>query len=318
MKRIVFVMAAMLCLFGGDAAAQTVKQKVAVYVTGDADAGYKKVIGSKMVTGITRSENYAAVERTADFLAEMAKEQDYQMSGAVSDNQIARLGQQFGVRYVLVADISEVFEAMFVSARMIDVQTGQITAATEASGSVNSIDALTKLAENVVLEIVGAPTYTEDDVKLLGPYTDFDKLHQCYAPQGYHIANKEEIEGIIKNYQMTGKKLSFPIYASIDKGQDYVYQYYTIDRYNNSNSKFLKTESKSRSCPKYTLSCTLFENPNKCSIITLSYINDSYNGNDINYIYGEKHVYKGRRYMGTPKPSIVAGYVYVIKNKKDK
>lgn len=184
---------------------------------------------------------------------------------------------------------------------------------------VNNMDSLTQLAESIVLEIFGAPTYTEDSVKLQGPYTDFDKLHQCYAPRGYHIANKEEIEGIIKNYQMTGKKLSFPIYADINKGQDYVNQPYTTDYYNRSGSKILKTESHSRSCYKYTLSCTLFENPNKCSIITLSYIEDNYDGNDINYdIYGEKYVHKGRRYMGTSKPSIVAGYVYVIKNKEDK
>jgi len=106
---------AMLCLFDIVTAQQTIKQKVAVYVTGDGENGYKKVIGSKLVTGITRSENYAAVERTADFLTELTKEQDYQMSGAVSDNQIARLGQQFGVRYVLVADVFPSFSSLCLS-----------------------------------------------------------------------------------------------------------------------------------------------------------------------------------------------------------
>lgn len=223
MKRIVFVMAAMLSLFGNIATAQPVKQKVAVYVTGDANAGYKKVVGSKLVTGITRSENYAAVERTADFLAEMAKEQDYQMSGAVSDNQIARLGQQFGVRYVVVADISEVFESMFVSARMIDVQTGQITAATEASGNVNSIDGLTELSEMVIAELVDVDIRKNNGnsiniagVKILGPFSYAD-LHTFNRkiPVGYRVASKDEIESLIISYRKAHKRMVFPIYAGI-------------------------------------------------------------------------------------------------------
>ena len=316
MKRIVFVMAAMLCLFGNVATAQPVKQKVAVYVTGDADAGYKKVVGSKLVTGITRSENYAAVERTADFLAEMAKEQDYQMSGAVSDNQIARLGQQFGVRYVVVADISEVFEAMFVSARMIDVQTGQITAATEASGSVNSIDGLTKLAENVVLEIVGLPVYAEDAVKLQGPYTNFDKLHACSAPAGYHIASKEEIEGLIENSKMTGKKLSFPIYADIKTSRDYKTEYFEVWWWEKNTRK---EKQDYYNYYTYTITATLITDVDKSSIWTNSYNSDK----DCMFTYRDrKNQYEGKKGiihdMNSYPPSITSGYVYVIKDKENK
>ncbi len=223
MKRIFFSLVAMLCLFGSVATAQTVKQKVAVYVTGDADAGYKKVIGSKMVSGITRSDSYIAVERTADFLAELAKEQDYQTSGAVSDNQIVRLGQQFGVRYVLVADISEVFDSMFVAARLIDVQTGQITGAAEASSVVNSMDGLTELAENVIADLVDGDIRSNSGngisiagVKILGPFSYAD-LHTFSQkiPVGYRVASKAEIESLIISYRKARKQMAFPIYAGI-------------------------------------------------------------------------------------------------------
>ena len=311
-------MATMLCLFGSVATAQPVKQKVAVYVTGDADAGYKKVIGSKLVSGITRSENYAAVERTADFLAEMTKEQDYQMSGAVSDNQIAKLGQQFGVRYVLVADISEVFESMFISARMIDVQTGQITAATEGSGNVNSIDGLTKLAENVVLEIVGAPVYAEDAVKLLGPYTDFDKLYDCSAPAGYHIASKEEIESLIKNYQMTGKKLSFPIYADMKASRELCTVDFNVWWWEKNK---LKEKQDYYYYYEYTVTATLITDVDKSSIWKKSYWNDK--GCYPTY-RSKKNEYEGKEVAMldhcsySTKPSITSGYVYVIKDKENK
>lgn len=223
MKKFVCIFIVFICFVGNTTIAQTTKQKVVVYVTGDADAGYKKVIGSKMVSDITRSDSYAAIKRTADFLSALTREQDYQMSGAVSDNQIVRLGQLFGVRYVLVADVSEVFESMFVFARMIDVQTGQITGATEASAIVNSIDGLTELSENVIADLAdgairshGGNGISIAGVKILGPFSYAD-LHTFSQriPVGYRIASKAEIESLIISYRKARKQMVFPIYAGI-------------------------------------------------------------------------------------------------------
>lgn len=285
MKQFVFVMATMLCLFGSVATAQPVKQKVAVYVTGDADAGYKKVIGSKMVSGVTRSDSYIAVERTADFLAELAKEQDYQTSGAVSDNQIVRLGQQFGVRYVLVADISEVFESMFISARMIDVQTGQITGAAEASSVVNSMDGLIELADTIISNLLGGIAYGEyrtknniEDIKIIGPFS-YLELPTYYQkiPEGYHIASEEEVRTLIQSYKKANKSVVFPIYAGliVDDGVKYNW----ISR-----------------C--YRITATLFRNEESVS----TFDNDEY------YYDSNKNCWE--RTSG-----IIPGYVYLIKNK---
>lgn len=215
MKRYFFILSILFGLLALPVFAQTAKQKVAVYVTGDIDSGYKKVIGSKLVTGITRSEGYVAVERTADFLAELAKEQDYQMSGAVRDNQIARLGQQFGVSYVLVADISEVFESMFISARMIDVQTAQITKSTESDAVVDNMESLTKITENIVLPLFYAKEYARDEIKVLGPFSTVSDLVNCNIPNNYRIATQDEIEKIITNNQILNIKTYLPIYTDI-------------------------------------------------------------------------------------------------------
>lgn len=263
MKRYFVFLAIILGMVAPSVSAQTMKQKVAVYVTGEVETGYKKVIGSKLVTGITRSDDYAAVERTADFLAELTKEQDYQMSGAVSDNQIARLGQQFGVRYVLVADISEVFESMFVSARMIDVQTAQITGATEASSIVNSMDGLTELADTVISTLLGGIAYGEyrtknyiEDIKIIGPFDTNKKLYNHYTqiPEGYHVASKEEIELLIKACKQANKNVTFPIYANIvcriDTTSSHANKYYVEAIYYNNadnstefNTRYLWSKS---------------------------------------------------------------------------
>ena len=314
MKRIIYLIVVFFCLFGSNAMAQIVKHKVAVYVTGEADNGYKKVLGSKLVTGITRSENYSAVERTADFLAELNKEQDYQMSGAVSDNQIVRLGAQFGVRYVLVADVSEVFESMFISARMIDVQTAQITNSTESSGGVNSMEDLTKLADNIVLYLFYAKEYAKDEIKILGPFSTVRDLCSANAPDGYHIATKEEMEEIIKNNNILNKKTSVPIYAELKSGSSLRTQFFTVEYY----------DKKGRGTNKYSLSrfysqcdiyCVFIEDLERCSNKQFSFISDPDYVNKYT-LWNDGSRTSGLYNMST-NPSITSGYVYLIKDKED-
>ena len=154
MRHFILIVAIVFGLISTESSAQqTYKNKVAVYVTGDVEDGYKKVIGAKLVSGIIQQPEYAAVERTVDFLNELGKEQDYQMSGAVNDNQIVKLGQQFGVRYVLVADVSSVLGSLFVAARLIDVQTGLIMAAVEADKEVDNMTGLSDLAKETITNL---------------------------------------------------------------------------------------------------------------------------------------------------------------------
>lgn len=153
MKRInIFLL--LVIAFAGVALAQ---KKVAVYVTGDQDESIKKVLGSKMTSYITQSDDFTAVERTTDFLSAMAAEHDYQVSGEVSNSQIVKLGQQFGARYVAVVDVTEIYGDLFVSSRLIDVQTSQVTSSYEDSGSGGSLRAVTSLANNVADGLILLP-----------------------------------------------------------------------------------------------------------------------------------------------------------------
>jgi hypothetical protein len=59
------------------------------------------------------------------------------------------LGRQFGVRFVCVADISSVYEATFVAARMINVETAVVTATAERDKEINGMADLTELADDI-------------------------------------------------------------------------------------------------------------------------------------------------------------------------
>ncbi len=174
MKRLFSIVLLLILGVGGCLsvyAQEQVKKKVAVYMTGASiDDAYKKVIGAKLVSAITASGEYAAVERTADFLAALSAENDYQTSGEVRDSQIARLGQKFGVRYVVVADVSELFSEYFIATRMIDVESGLVERAFDINGPAESMSQLVELSLKVadgLLKGVYTPSVDTDRPKHL-------------------------------------------------------------------------------------------------------------------------------------------------------
>ena len=143
-----------LILFAACAIAISAQQKkVAVYVTGQ-ESGVNKVLGDQLVSAFSQSGDYIAIERTSAFLQELGKEQKYQRTGAVDDSDISRLGKQFGVNQVCVADISEVFGEKYVSARLIDVESAEIVKSTNASGQMNTMSDLLQMSKSLVAGLI--------------------------------------------------------------------------------------------------------------------------------------------------------------------
>jgi hypothetical protein len=151
MKRICIFLLAMM--FAGAIYGQN--KKVAVYVTGGSDAGVNKVLGDQLVAAFTQSGKYTAIERTGSFLAELRKEQDYQRTGNVNDREISRLGKQFGVQLVCVAEVNDVFGEKYVSARLVDVETAEVVNTSNASSSLKDMPELLKVSEKITTELSG-------------------------------------------------------------------------------------------------------------------------------------------------------------------
>ncbi len=152
MKRIVVIM--MMCL---PMMVMAQQKKVAVYVTSEEngiDNTTKGVIGGELVRAIVKTSNYQAVERTADFLKQISKEQEYQHSGTVDDNQISALGKQFGVDYVCVANVMPFRDKVYIQARLIDVETATVLAIARETSSMSDIDAIMASSEVVANALV--------------------------------------------------------------------------------------------------------------------------------------------------------------------
>ena len=129
------------------------QKKVAVYVTGNDPIN--DIVSSRLMDGIAKSGKYRAIERTAAFLNELSKEQNYQSTGAVDDNEISRLGKQFGVDYVCVASAFDVWgNEKYISTRLIDVETAEVVVSSSSNGAISSssqlITALNTLSEGLL------------------------------------------------------------------------------------------------------------------------------------------------------------------------
>lgn len=303
-----------LILINDVAIAQNSK-KIAVYVTGEAEAGYKKVIGSKIVTFITKSDEYSAVERTSDFLSELTKEQEYQMSGAVKDNQIVKLGQQFGVRYVLVADVSEIFESLFISARMIDVQTGQITNSAEADAKVESLDALTILSEKIIISLLYSGS--KDDIEVIGAFDTAETLWNLTSlKEGYRIATKDEAVEYIKKQQLLGETVYLPVYVDLSFDTDFLKDDFKLVYY------YKKTPPETMEMSHYyevnKIQGTIVISTNSFTSIMASYCDDEWFSRFYDeFNYPESRTESGCRTEGLEyfgrHDMIPPGYVYLIK-----
>ncbi len=106
--------------------AQQTKEMVAVYTIDNSGDNIVEFVGDFLTNAIVKQGEYTAVERTAQFLAELNKEQDFQRTGAVDDSQISRLGKNMGVQLVCVVKISRSADQLFMSARLVDVETAAL------------------------------------------------------------------------------------------------------------------------------------------------------------------------------------------------
>ncbi|MCH5177541.1 MAG: hypothetical protein J1F25_05920, partial [Prevotellaceae bacterium] len=140
-------------------------------------------------------------------------------------------------------------------------------------------------------------------------------LYQVAAPEGYHIATKEELDGIIQNYQRLNKKISFPIYAEFRKDGSLRTQYYTVKRYDNKG-RLERTFNMDRYYDELVLNCIFIENPVSISNKHFSYTDDI--GFSSTYATWDSDGYKASGlYNMTTYPTITSGYVYVIKDKEE-
>lgn len=130
------------------------QKTVAVYVTASEGVSNetKRVLGSELVAAITQTADYVAVERTADFMAQVAKEQgNYE----IDDAALYDLGRKFGASNVCVADMTKFGDEYYIVARLLDIKTSKVWKTAKKYSTLKSLRELVETSEALANELFG-------------------------------------------------------------------------------------------------------------------------------------------------------------------
>jgi TolB-like protein len=116
-------------------------------------------ITDKISEELVATGKFMVLDRNS--IALSLKEIEFQMSGIVSDAEIQKAGQRLGAAYIVVARVSFVEGTYFISAKMINVQTGEI--AVQASDEDEGKASVTlKIAKRVGVKLAGGTVVVEE------------------------------------------------------------------------------------------------------------------------------------------------------------
>ncbi|GHV17131.1 hypothetical protein AGMMS49938_17750 [Fibrobacterales bacterium] len=145
MKKFILILLA-LCAF---AMAQG-KQTVAIVIVGDEPKkGTHKQLASYITQGIIQSGDYKAVDRTDAALKSLKKAHGYQRGGAVSDDQIKKLGAQFGEQLLCLIEITDTDGEYFLEAKLVDIESSEVPALGNANSRLANNKAIKKAADEI-------------------------------------------------------------------------------------------------------------------------------------------------------------------------
>ncbi len=130
------------------------KSKVAVYVSGNLSKINKQIVSSQVIEWISRSDTYAAFERTAEFMEALDAEHDFQLSGDVSNEQIVSMGNRWGAEYVAAIRVLLTEEnTHYVTGRLLDLETGEVIKSMSRTRKISTTEELISFANSIAYQL---------------------------------------------------------------------------------------------------------------------------------------------------------------------
>ncbi|MDE6417486.1 MAG: hypothetical protein K2K68_10760 [Duncaniella sp.] len=154
MKRLSFLFFMILActVFASEAMAG---KKVAVYAEGEISKATKSIVCSSVLSRLSGNKDYKAYERNSAFVDALDKEQDYQTSGDIPEKEIRTVAQRMGVDYVIVVNtVISGDDQCHMSARMIDLVTGEIIKTVNLKREYTGTDVISSMANNLAYRLI--------------------------------------------------------------------------------------------------------------------------------------------------------------------
>lgn len=149
-KFLLFLFVAVSCV-----AFASAQKKVAVYAVGEISNEAKSVVCSSVLARLSGNKDYKAFERNSAFVNAIDKEQDFQTSGEVPENEIRAVAQRMGVDYVIIVNtVVSSDRKCHMSARLINLVTGEILKTANLKRDYTGSDVITAMANNIAYRLI--------------------------------------------------------------------------------------------------------------------------------------------------------------------
>ena len=129
-------------------------KKVAVYVEGEITNSDKSIVSSAVLARMSGNRQYIPFERNEAFINSLNQEQDFQLSGEVPEKEIRGVGERLGVDYVLAVNVVINDGVCYMTAKLINLETGEIDKTVNLNRKYTGQEVLTALANNVAYRIL--------------------------------------------------------------------------------------------------------------------------------------------------------------------
>ncbi len=133
--------------------------KMAVYVTGarakqrEGDVLYSCMLEALLARS-RQLGTFKVIERSDAFTRQIDREQTTQRSGHIDDDQIARLGKQYGIGNILVASMDYAMNTYIISSRIINVETANVEKASEIKRIGSDMRGISKISVEMVEDVM--------------------------------------------------------------------------------------------------------------------------------------------------------------------
>ncbi len=144
-----------LLLIGMVSIMASAQKKVSVFVEGNLTKLQEQIVNNAFMSKLSSSHLYSTYERSDNFINAINREHDYQVSGEVPKEQIRRIGEKYGVDFVIAVCVMNDCETLYMSARLINVTTGRVDKTITLDRDGISNKTLKNLSNNVAYRLLG-------------------------------------------------------------------------------------------------------------------------------------------------------------------
>lgn len=151
MKRIIAVVTMIVVCVGVTFGLPSIAVLDAILSEG-VDSSVQIPVTEKVIEELVMSGKYTVLDRGS--IAQVLEEKKFQLSGIVADNEVRQAGEYLGADFVSVVKVSLLGTTYFISAKMINVESGAIDAQVSRENK-GEIEVVLQIAKDVGVALVG-------------------------------------------------------------------------------------------------------------------------------------------------------------------